>query len=69
MGVSLANNTILNARGPDITRRMARPVSFFINLKRKKKQSNKKQQFSLHKNDVWLGIGMEWKGKPFYDSV
>lgn len=32
IGVSLANNTTLNARGPAITRRMARPVSFFINL-------------------------------------
>lgn len=38
MGVSLANNTILNARGPDITRRMARPVSFFINLEERNEQ-------------------------------
>lgn len=35
IGVSLANNTTLNARGPAITRSMARPVSFFINLKKK----------------------------------
>lgn len=33
MGVSLVNNTTLNARGPAIIRRIALPVSFFINLK------------------------------------
>lgn len=31
-GVRRVNKTILNARGPDITRNIARPVSFFINL-------------------------------------
>lgn len=32
IGVSRAKRTTLNARGPDITRNIARPVSVFINL-------------------------------------
>lgn len=31
--MSRAKRTTLNARGPDITRNIARPVSVFINLK------------------------------------
>ena len=32
MGVKRVNNTTRNALGPDITRNIARPVSFLINL-------------------------------------
>lgn len=32
IGVNRVNKTTLNALGPDITRNMARPVSFLINL-------------------------------------
>lgn len=33
IGVRRVNSTTRNALGPDITRSMARPVSFLINLK------------------------------------
>lgn len=35
IGVSRASNTTLNERGPDITRKMAFPVSFFSNLEKR----------------------------------
>ncbi|CRK97740.1 CLUMA_CG011120, isoform A [Clunio marinus] len=38
IGVRRANRTTLNARGPEITRNIARPVSVFINLLAKEKE-------------------------------
>jgi hypothetical protein len=38
MGVRRAKRTTLKARGPDITLKIARPVSVFINLPKEKRK-------------------------------
>lgn len=50
IGVRRAKSTTRKALGPDITRRIARPVSVFINLCKKRRKEKKKLKCKRHTN-------------------
>lgn len=54
IGVSRASNTTLNERGPDITLRMAFPVSFFSNL-------NKREPLSDNSFSKYNSLPLNWQ--------